>query len=196
MADPTTLTIDTSLEVCLQYQPDELCGVCLQALDTKSSDGQQMVIVQTKVCSDKHHFHRVCLMAWFCSSTPHLNVCPMDRNVLFGTERVPQRPSNLPTFVSFPGHDVEGHEAFYANHPLENETSDFEALEEELRSTHEMFQTLLLAREHGSISRPEHRREVPQEREYLNDDLVSFFNDEESNSLTSLAPEIDREDPT
>jgi hypothetical protein len=92
MADPMTLTIDTCLEVCLQYQPDEVCGVCLQTLDTESSDGHEVVIVQTKICGSKHRFHHFCIMAWFCSSTPRLNICPMDRNVLFGSERVPQRP--------------------------------------------------------------------------------------------------------
>jgi hypothetical protein len=99
----------------------------------------------------------------------------MDRNVFFGTESVPQWPSNLPTFASFLGHDIEGHEAFYTNHPVNIEASDFGALGEQLQDTHEMFQTLLLAREHGSISRLENRDEVPQERDYPGDDLVFFL---------------------
>lgn len=122
MVYASTLTIDTALEVGHNYPQDGKCDICLQSLvptgpveDTFEPDDAEIVI--TKVCGDKHHFHRICINAWFHSSTPHLNECPLDRKVLYGTERVPQEPVNLPHFVQFPGHDVDEHEEFYATHP-------------------------------------------------------------------------------
>jgi hypothetical protein len=110
----------------------------------------------------------------------------MDRNVFFGTESVPQWPSNLPTFASFLGHDIEGHEAFYTNHPVNIEASDFGALGEQLQDTHEMFQT------HGLRIETKYRRSVTIQATTW----FFFFNEEESNGLPSSTPEIGREDST
>jgi hypothetical protein len=124
MVDARSLTINTALEVCQTYPQDWHCDICKCSLKPTSEDatdptGTEVVI--TKVCGDKHHFHRACIEAWFRSGTPHLNECPLDRKILYGTERVPQAPVNLPGYTEFPGHDVEGHEEFYSSHQDFNE---------------------------------------------------------------------------
>jgi hypothetical protein len=149
MIDPSTLTIDTALECCSQYNPEEECGICYEALGIKPAESEDATVVQTKVCGGKHYFHRVCIIAWFRLAMPNLNICPLDRTVLFGSERVPQMPTNLPSFVDFPGHDVEEHEEFYANQPQQRVAEQRErALDEGL---------------------------VEQEREDLDGNLVSCF---------------------
>jgi hypothetical protein len=202
MVNPATLSIDTALEVCSQYKPDEECGVCLEPLDAKPSQSEDTAIVHTKVCGNKHHFHRTCIMAWFCSATPNLNICPLDRTVLFGSERVPQMPLNLPTFAAFPGHDVDVHEEFYANQSNDNEVLQFQDINERLRNMLNML-------EHGVAPQQEqpaedavlqlnyieegviHMLNMLDERDYLDDDLVSFFNSDDTGSPAS-APGPDR----
>jgi hypothetical protein len=164
MIDPTTLSIDTALECCSQYKPDEECGICLEALVTKPAQSEDTAVVQTKMCGDKHRFHRACIMAWFRSATPNLNICPLDRTVLFGCSRVPQMPLNLPRFTEFPGHAVEEHEEFFANQR--------EAAALELEILAERIHDAPQARENDYIP--------GQERMYLDDDLVAFFNEDET----------------
>ncbi|KAH3972364.1 hypothetical protein HBI56_000300 [Parastagonospora nodorum] len=122
MVDASTLTIDTALETCHNFPQDKSCAICLFSLvpepsrDDSANPGETDVVI-AKVCGDKHHFHRTCIMAWFNSGHLPLNECPMDRNVLYGYQRVPQFPVNLPELTFFPGHNPEDHEAFYANFP-------------------------------------------------------------------------------
>jgi hypothetical protein len=125
MVDASTLTIDTALRVCYTYPQDGKCDICMCSLmpaspveETTASSDTEIVI--TKVCGDKHHFHRACINAWFRSGTPHLNECPLDRKILYGTERVPQQPVNSAGYAEFPGHDPEGHEEFYSPHYVLN----------------------------------------------------------------------------
>jgi len=68
-----------------------------------------MEAVVTKVCGDKHFFHRTCIESWWKSGNPHLNTCPIDRTLCYGDVRVPQEPVNLPTYTTFPGHDPHAH---------------------------------------------------------------------------------------
>ena len=126
MTCSASLTIHTALETCESFPRDEKCGICIELLsnapavtsqtvsENVSQDHADHEVVKTKVCGDAHFFHRICIMAWFHSATPNLNTCPIDRNVLFGTERIAQPLSNVPSYVEFPGHDVEDHEEFYA----------------------------------------------------------------------------------
>jgi len=76
-------------------------------LDTNQQTGMEAVI--TKVCGDKHFFHRICIESWWKSGNPHLNTCPIDRTLCYGGVRVPQQPVNLPTYTTFPGHDPHAH---------------------------------------------------------------------------------------
>ena len=127
MVDASTLTIDTALQTCHDFPQDGSCAICLFSLVPEpSGDGgvnaEETDVVIAKVCGDKHHFHRTCIMAWFNSGQHPLNECPMDRNVLYGTQRVPQFPVNLPELTFFPGHDPEEHEDFYASLPEGHES--------------------------------------------------------------------------
>jgi hypothetical protein len=100
--------------------------VCLEPLSSVGQDSQDSrelessaggvfdnEVVKTKVCGDAHFFHRICVMSWLTSTNQGLNECPLDRNILHGTERIPQPMSNLTSFVQFPSHNVADHAAFY-----------------------------------------------------------------------------------
>jgi hypothetical protein len=126
MTNPQTLTRRTCLEICQLYLPNEKCGVCFEPLSPVGQDLQDSrelapstgrvsdnEIVKTKVCGDAHFFHRICIMSWLTSTNQGFNECPLDRNILYGTERIPQPMFNLPSFVQFPDHDVAGHAEFY-----------------------------------------------------------------------------------
>jgi hypothetical protein len=71
---------------------------------------------------------------------------------------------------------VGDHDEFYARHPVDNEASDGAALAEQNRDATERFRTLLLAHKHGSTALLGNSNKIPQEHEYLDDDLVFFFN--------------------
>ncbi|KAI4670597.1 uncharacterized protein J4E79_000883 [Alternaria viburni] len=119
--NPHTLTLSTALEA--RYSPSgEKCAICQESLedvppvydstdehtpDTNHQAGMEAVI--TKVCGDKHFFHRTCIESWWKSGNPHLNTCPIDRTLCYGGVRVPQEPVNLPTYTTFPGHDPHAH---------------------------------------------------------------------------------------
>ncbi|KAI4691011.1 uncharacterized protein J4E88_002488 [Alternaria novae-zelandiae] len=119
--DPHTLTLSTALEAC--HSPSgEKCAICQESLEdappvyapadehTSDTDCQaDMEAVVTKVCGDKHFFHRTCIESWWKSGNPHLNTCPIDRTLCYGDVRVPQEPVNLPTYTTFPGHDPHAH---------------------------------------------------------------------------------------
>jgi hypothetical protein len=124
MVDASTLTIDTALDICQTYPQGGKCDICMSSLMPTSAEytteSNNTEVVITKVCGDKHNFHRACIETWFRSSMPHLNECPLDRKILYGTERVPQQPINLAGYTEFPGHDVEGHEEFYSSHHVLN----------------------------------------------------------------------------
>jgi hypothetical protein len=112
MASPETLTLDTALEVAHSYPTNGQCGVCLEDLVPRMCGNDKiLVIVKPKGCKSCF-YHKVCLESWLKSATPNLNICPLDRSVIYGNERVPQQPVNLLTFTEFPGHEVDGHEVF------------------------------------------------------------------------------------
>jgi hypothetical protein len=73
-------------------------------------------------------------------------------------------PLNLPRSTEFPGHAVEEHEEFYANQR--------EAAALELDVLEERIHNVLQARENGYAP--------GQGRMYLDDDLVAFFNEDET----------------
>lgn len=87
MVDASTLTIDTTLETCHNFPQDGSCAICIFSLVPEpSGDGNvnadETEVVIAKVCGDKHHFRRTCIMEWFNSGHHPLNECPMDCNVL------------------------------------------------------------------------------------------------------------------
>ena len=119
--NPHTLTLSTALEA--RYSPSgEKSAICQESSEdappvydpaeehTSATDYQaDMEAVVTKVCGDKHFFHRNCIESWWKSGNPHLNTCPIDRTLCYGGVRVPQEPVNLPTYTTFPGHDPHAH---------------------------------------------------------------------------------------
>lgn len=121
VVDPHTLTLSTALEA--RYSPSgEKCAICQESSEdappvcdpadehTSDTDCQaNLKAVVTKVCGDKHFFHRICIESWWKSASPHLNTCPVNRTLCYGHVRVPQEPVNLPTYTTFPGHDPHAH---------------------------------------------------------------------------------------
>jgi hypothetical protein len=79
MINPQNFTIDLALVVSQLCTQDWKCVICLEPFSSvlpqvsglKNSDA---AIVTTRVRGDKHHFHRVCIIAWSRSLTPHLNM--------------------------------------------------------------------------------------------------------------------------
>ncbi|KAI4950806.1 hypothetical protein J4E86_007312 [Alternaria arbusti] len=134
--NPHTLTLSTALEA--RYSPSgEKCAICQESLEdtppvydpadehTSNTDCQaDMEAVVTKVCGDKHFFHRTCIESWWKSGNPHLNTCPIDRTLCYGGARVPQEPVNLPTYTTFPGHDPHAHGTVHLG-PLSADDMDF-----------------------------------------------------------------------
>ena len=132
MANPRDLTITTALETCGDNYPhDEFCGICQMLLsdsaELESGQSSDDEVVRPYAC-ENHYFHRGCLMAWLNSNTPPLNLCPLDRRVLFGTAPVRQRVNMdvVFTFAEFPGHDTDLHDPFF--------TGDAELLQERARA--------------------------------------------------------------
>ena len=155
MASPETLTLYTALELAHSYPTDGQRGVCLEDLVHKTCDNDGiLVIVKLKVCKS-YFYHKVDLESRLKSATPNLNICPLDCSVIYGSERVPQEPVNLPTFTEFPGHEVEGHEVFYSNRGLENDMLYFDHVENQGTSV---------------------SNSIPAQREDFNSELVDFFN--------------------
>jgi hypothetical protein len=119
MADPRDLTIATAMESCGDdYPHDEYCGICQERLSDPAglepglpTDNE---VVRPYACG-YHYFHCKCLMGWLNSTTPPLNLCPLDRRVLFGTAPV-QQPldvNSVPTFADFPGHATDRHDPYF-----------------------------------------------------------------------------------
>lgn len=102
------LNMESCYKICEVPPPDGQCGICLAPFIPSAPD-EHNTVVKTKVCD--HYFHKDCIDAWFQSATPNLNVCPLDRLVLYGVARVPQTPVNVPGWAPFPGHNVYEHDA-------------------------------------------------------------------------------------
>jgi hypothetical protein len=120
-----TLKLSDALEPC-QSPSDDKCAICQELLDelppTYSSADRctsnthrkaEMEAFITKVCGDKHFFHRVCIESWWKSATPHLNTCPIDRSLCYGNVRVGQVDVNIPEYATFPGHNPHTHDIVY-----------------------------------------------------------------------------------
>jgi hypothetical protein len=112
MSDPRILTLATTLEARRPSSSSEKCTICLMLLtDTPAGLSKaEMESVITKVCGDKHFFHRICLESWFRSATPHLNTCPVDRALCFGSMCVNQPATDNVEYSDFLGHDPDTHD--------------------------------------------------------------------------------------
>jgi hypothetical protein len=120
-ASPHALSLSTALET-RQSPPDENCAICQELLDDAppiygpadersfNTDRQiETEAVITKICGDKHFFHRVCIESWWKSASPHLNTCPIDRTLCYGSASVRQAAVNPPEYTRFLGHDPHAH---------------------------------------------------------------------------------------
>jgi hypothetical protein len=95
---------------------------------------------------------------------------------------------------------VEGHEEFCANHTATNKIFlELEALREQGRALDEMNQafygiTAWLDAPEELLIPHENRGDPQQEREYLNDSFVPFFNEDETIRSAVSVPATDHED--
>jgi hypothetical protein len=120
-ASPHALSLSTALET-RQSPSGENCAICQELLEDAppvynptderpfNTDRQiETEAVITKICGDKHFFHRVCIQSWWKSASPHLNTCPIDRTLCYGSAPVQQADVNPPEYTRFLGHYPHAH---------------------------------------------------------------------------------------
>jgi hypothetical protein len=213
--NPRTLTLSNALEA-RQSPSDDKCAICQELLKdlppiyspadryTSNTDRKaEMDAVITKVCGDKHFFHRVCIESWWKSASPHLNTCPIDRTLCYGNVRVGQADDNIPEYATFLGHNSHAHDFVYP------ESFIGQIMAHYAERTHMQFPAYLLA-QHGDVEEHGHDAVNPssnalpgrtaEELQALSTDDTDLFithaRDEASNSLnqdqiTSLNPLVD-----